>query len=136
VLEALWRLFLQHPIFGVAPDEVSGRFGFAENFWLSVAAVGGIVGIVIALAIFAGLYRAGYGIWRSRRVRGADPGLTGMYLSAILVMFGISLFESVFAGIITAHTMTCYLYMGGSQSWYSAVTRLRFSGGRGGARVL
>ena len=119
-----WRAFLDNPLFGVAPELATGRWGgFVENFWLAAASTGGIVALVLAMPIFISLVRIAQLLQFTVRNRLIERSLGSFYLSAAVILFGISFFEAVLLGIFAAHTMLAYLYFAGAAAVISPVHR-------------
>lgn len=119
-----WREFLEYSSFGVGLDE-NNRLHFAEMFWLSVASNGGIVGILLALPIAWWLLSSAFSSTTLGLKRPNDLRLTMVAGSSVAIL-GLTLFESILAGLLTAHTMLAVLNMTISHGFLHT-NRVRFS---------
>ena len=104
--------FLSHPLFGVPPNE-DLRLEFAENLWLSWASNGGIIvsflGMLLLFQILNFIYV--FGVKKSKTgARDSQSSEKIVVISLSIILFQ-SLFESVFAGILSSMTMLTFVVM-------------------------
>jgi O-antigen ligase len=112
IFTTAWQAFLENPIFGVNPDESTGRLAFVENFWLAAASTGGLVAVCFALLFFLGCAMTIRELGKVSRRRLASHYSAAMYRSAMVVLFALSMFEATLLGVLAAHTMISYMYLG------------------------
>ncbi|MFO0852015.1 MAG: hypothetical protein U0871_26120 [Gemmataceae bacterium] len=96
----LWVQFVNHPVVGAPQDAGYGRLGFAENSWLSMAAVCGLFGLV-PMAIFGWL--AGREVVALLRMGGTASrhgDVADLMAASLAAVFIGSLFEPSLLGVI------------------------------------
>jgi hypothetical protein len=107
-----WHAFLDNPMFGVAPNELSGRLIFVENFVLAAASTGGFIALALALLVVIGIVSSCFSLMRLQRRGVMEKSAIDMYLATASSLLIVSLFEAALLGIIAAHTMLAYVYIG------------------------
>lgn len=117
--------FIDNWQFGV-PLQDHGRLDFAETYWFSIASNGGVIGLFLA-SILLGLL-----LFTLRRLALAcfqprSPLRYRVYAGSLLAILIISTIESIFAGVIAAHTMLATGYL--ATGWNMAIAR-EFAGSR------
>lgn len=110
-----WNQFLQSPFVGSEPSEEPARYYFTVSSWISAASSGGVIALVFLLMFL--ISSIGYFFKVTRlRDRRFDTEHVDLYLSAIVLILAISVFEAVFLGVFSSHTMMVYLYIAGAGS--------------------
>jgi hypothetical protein len=107
-----WQAFLDNPMFGVAPNELSGRLIFVENFVLAAASTGGFIALALALLVVFGIVSSCFSLMRLQKPGTIERSAIDMYLATASALLIVSLFEAALLGIIAAHTMLAYVYIG------------------------
>ncbi|RWI29875.1 MAG: hypothetical protein EOQ92_00035 [Mesorhizobium sp.] len=114
-----WNQFLRSPVFGSEPSEEPARYYFTVSSWISAASSGGVIALVFLLMFL--ISSIGYfSVVSGLRNRRLDMEHVDLYLSAIVLILAISVFEAVFLGVFSSHTMMVYLYIAGAGSLVGA----------------
>lgn len=110
-----WNQFLQSPFVGSEPSEEPARYYFTVSSWISAASSGGVIALAFMLMFLISSIGYFFKVTRLRYCR-FDTEHVDLYLSAIVLILAISVFEAVFLGVFSSHTMMVYLYIAGAGS--------------------
>ncbi|WP_292514714.1 O-antigen ligase [Mesorhizobium sp.] len=130
-----WNQFLQSPLTGSEPSGEPAKYYFTVSSWISAAASGGVIALIFLVMFLLSSIGYVYNVNRLRN-RHVDTEYLDLYISAIVLILAISVFEAVFLGVFSSHTMMVYLYVAGAGSLVGAKSFLnaphhKFYGGRG-----
>ncbi|RWH82935.1 MAG: hypothetical protein EOQ86_03320 [Mesorhizobium sp.] len=113
-----WNQFLQSPLIGSEPIGEPAKYYFTVSSWISAASSGGVIALVFLILFL--MSSIGY-VFNVNRLRSrVDTEYVDLYLSAIVLILAISVFEAVFLGVFSSHTMMVYLYIAGAGSLVGA----------------
>lgn len=102
--------FWASPIFGVAPEQDTGRYVFVESSFVSSVVAGGFLGLCAVLMIMGNMIRM--------LLRRSDPNVDrvdmSFWKSSIITVVIIGVFEAGFLGLYSAHTIIIYLILIGA----------------------
>ncbi|MER8887042.1 O-antigen ligase family protein [Mesorhizobium sp. M0816] len=122
-----WNDFLQNPLVGIEPTGDPPKYYFTVSSWVSAAYSGGVIALVLLLVFLFSAISYVFRINKLRTLPYIDQEYVDLHISAVTMILVLSVFEAVFLGVFSTHTMMVYLYVAGAGSLVGGSKKLLYA---------
>lgn len=122
-----WDQFIRNPLLGGEPSGDPPKYYFTVSSWISAAYSGGMIALLLLFLFLFSAIGYIFRINKLRDLRSMEQEYADLYISAIALILTVSVFEAVFLGVFSAHTMMVYLYVAGAGTLVGASKRLVYA---------